>query len=700
MITPLILGPFGINLVEWPKGIFFRILIEIIFVFYLSLILFNKKYLPQKSLLLWALLAFYLIMFVASIFGINFYRSFFGDMQRGEGLILHLHLLAFFIILSGVFQKKEEWMQILKASAIIAGISSFAAVLQQLKVGTFYYIDPVRFSGTMSNPDLFACYIVVATFITIFILANENHRKLKILWSFLIILNCYTLFFSGTRGSWLGFFVGVVVIIFFNFLKLERKKRLLTLFVILALCSFLLLVFMNLEFFENLPGGHIIARISDINFAGRTSIWEPAVEAIKTKPLLGWGFESFAYVSDKYMKTGLIGGIYFDRPHNKILEILVYGGILGFLSYLAIFVVAFYSIFKLFGKNFSGSVCIAFFVSYFIQNIFAFDNIGTYMLFFIMASFVSFKEKNKEENFDSQKYNPSLAIKSVGVCVASLFLFWVMYEFNLKPTIAAMNFPRSIVYEKTDVKRAFEGYKKGISMKTVYDNDLILAFSDRSLYLLESGVGNSIKQEIMETLLQNKPVFYKNIKNKEPQINHLYGYITRINEWEYLLSGGKSDLDEMNEILIKAIEFNPNVPSFYQLKGEMLILQNNYEEGEKYIRQSCEVDPLDCGYGTEIYYRISSAYIKKNDIKKAVANLQKVLDIDYDYKKNNSTSAIKFADPGQFIDYVALLYYMQLGNIDSCIEVYKKASEVYPEYAQAFNQRIEAVIADSKSKKE
>ncbi|MCX6722778.1 MAG: hypothetical protein NT094_01760, partial [Candidatus Staskawiczbacteria bacterium] len=169
LLTPLILGPFGINFVEYPKAVFFRSLIEIIFIFYIALILFDKKYLPKKSILLVSLSLFYTVTFISSIFGINFYRSFFGDMPRGEGLIMHLHLLAFFIITTSILLKREEWLNLFKASVLISGLSSVAALLQQAGVAWFYSMDHNRLSGTLSNPDLFACYIVLSIFITIFL---------------------------------------------------------------------------------------------------------------------------------------------------------------------------------------------------------------------------------------------------------------------------------------------------------------------------------------------------------------------------------------------------------------------------------------------------------------------------------------------------------------------------------------------------
>ena len=39
IFMPLVLGPFGITLSNWPKAVFFRILVEIIFILYWLLVI-------------------------------------------------------------------------------------------------------------------------------------------------------------------------------------------------------------------------------------------------------------------------------------------------------------------------------------------------------------------------------------------------------------------------------------------------------------------------------------------------------------------------------------------------------------------------------------------------------------------------------------------------------------------------------------
>lgn len=54
----------------------FRIIVEIAFIFWLGLIALNKEYRPRFSKLYAAVFVFAAVVFIADIFGANFYKSF------------------------------------------------------------------------------------------------------------------------------------------------------------------------------------------------------------------------------------------------------------------------------------------------------------------------------------------------------------------------------------------------------------------------------------------------------------------------------------------------------------------------------------------------------------------------------------------------------------------------------------------------
>ena len=65
------------------RNFFFRILVELALAFWAGLIVLDKTYRPQRTVIFWAIAAFLFIVGLADIFGINPYGSFFGSRCPG-----------------------------------------------------------------------------------------------------------------------------------------------------------------------------------------------------------------------------------------------------------------------------------------------------------------------------------------------------------------------------------------------------------------------------------------------------------------------------------------------------------------------------------------------------------------------------------------------------------------------------------------
>lgn len=704
LLTPFIMGPFGLNMSEYPKGVFFRSLIEAVFAVYLFLILLKPSFIPKKSFLFLSVIIFDAIMIISSLFGVNFFRSFFGDMQRGEGIILHLHLLAFFVMLIGLFQEKKDWLWLLKISAVFSGIQALAGVFQYLGIYKFYNVSVGRLAGTFSNPDLFGPFMGLSFFLTAFVYFCEKSKRLKKLWIFLMCLDFFGIVFSGTRGCWVGFAVGIACIYLVNYNNLHYKKKIFSLLIILGVLVLALFAPFAIKgtFLEKTFLGSRILSIFNIDLQSRTSVWKVSLDASKDRPILGWGVESFSYVHDKYVKKDYLSGIYFDRQHNKILEILQYSGILGLLAYLLIFLALFRLIFKYSrlwdgynGKKgiFLGSIIFAFFVSGFVQNIVGFDHIGTYILFFLMAGFLNNNFSAYKKPAGSDK--PLSAEKVILAVSVFIFAFYTIYQANIKPTLAAMNFNESIKYESADISRALAGYRQGIIQGTIYDYDMIAAYADRIIFLLENNYGQNAGELAVKQLLQVKPALYGAIERRDIRPANAHEFLMRIDEWAHIVRKDPSYLDDMQKDVDRAMAFNPVVSSFWQLSGEMKILRGGDDEGEKDIKKGCKLDTAACGgKKSESYRLIGIAYFKKGDIKKTLESFESALSTDFDSRKNGKSDVLNNAR--HLVDSVAVMHYRYYTDYESAKKVYLRAIEAYPEAEAYFSSHLDYITADWK----
>src|SRR5229473_325638 len=98
------------------KNFMFRIVVELMSAALLILAYRDASYRPRKSWMLIALCIFVVVLTIADIFGENFYHSFWSNYERMEGLIGHLHLLAYFVILSVMLTTEKLWERFFQAS--------------------------------------------------------------------------------------------------------------------------------------------------------------------------------------------------------------------------------------------------------------------------------------------------------------------------------------------------------------------------------------------------------------------------------------------------------------------------------------------------------------------------------------------------------------------------------------------------------
>lgn len=723
LFTPLVLIPFGFSSSGFSKTVFFRSLIEIIFVFYLLLVFLDSKYLPRISALLLAVSCFVTVLILTSFTGINFYRSFWGDLLRGEGVILHLHLLVFFLVLISIFRRKEQWLKLFKITVVVSAISSFAGILQKLDIFSFYGLGlPNRISGTWVNPDFFAFYIILVIFLGVFVLASEKEKNWRFVWISILVLNFFTLILSGTRAAWLGMGTGMIFLFcfwFFGFSKITPKKRKLILLGILFLSIFSLLIILNQERLYLAENPYFRRVISTFDWTSnsvqsRIDVWRIAIRAWEDRPVFGWGLESFGFVFGKYFKADYFRhipeNIHFDRPHNKILGLAATTGILGVLSYLSIFFVGFYLLVKAYKfRPVSSSILGAFLISFFVQNLFCFDTIGAYLIFYLVGGFINnhlslFKRRElfsklspgiirntlrKERIFFKRKF--FLGLKIILVALLAFLSLVTFYCLNFRPTAIGLTYVKAKKLEAGNFSKAFSQYKNIITKDTIFEKDFREKVAFELLGRIRSGRAlKSEKKEIIKTLSDLKLFFQKRLEKPDKAQFSYYLLITQIDEEIYLFTGEAAALQELEEVSKVALSFNNQRPEFYRILGKAKIFQGNYAEGEKYFRKALNLSSGSIQDEINFYQYLGVAYSMVGDRLKAAENFKEALKREFALVKADSGSFRK--DPESTIALVQMLmrfYYQDVQDSATCRQLYQRAKRAYPAYQEQLQDNFE-----------
>lgn len=731
LFAPLVFGPFGLSFSEYPKALYFRVVVEIALILWMVLLWLNPSYLPRTNILTLSVLLFFLVLFISSVFGFNFYRSIWGGLEIGGGLFTHFHYLTLFWALISLFKEKEDWLLLVRWVVGISFLSTLAGFIQKMGIAGFYGVslEAGRISGTLSNPVYFGAYMVMAIFLGLYLVTVEQKKDWKIMWFIVTGLNFIALLFSGTKGALTGFLFGfgvVMVLIFFwiispNYPKLRRLILGLTLACSLALLLAVILLAQNITFIERSGGGalgRLMAIFDPAAIEGRFMGWETAMRAWQDRPLLGWGHKSFGYLYDKYFDTHYyqhFNGYYiFFDAHNTILNLLAEAGILGAGSYILIFGLLFYALIQ--GRKTQGVFPTIFLISlfsgYFFQNLFAFDTVSTYVVFFFLLALVNnnypclkmclkshFKQDAKWLFKHIFKHN----VLGVWNGILIIFCIFALYYGNLIPALVSYDFVKGFFSESQDFFGALNFYQKAIERNTPYQRELTFMLASRNVFLLERGLGEKeeYKRSAIQSLLQLTPYMKEHVETPDLRYLNFHETLANSYEWIYLVTKDEKALQEAKEAAKKALAFNNQWMQFYYIFGKMEVYQGNFSEAEKYFDQGFKHSRGDL---TDLFnrYKFSGlSYLRIKDQHRAVQSLSKAVEAMYASMRYGAPRSPQIPDEqkrkttqdGVSVFEMTAWLHWGLGNKETAVEIYKKALEVYPEWEIRLKANLEKMKA-------
>lgn len=436
---------------HFGKTILFQVSVEILLVLALMYFSFQKESkLIKLNLLDWLIIGFLSVQIISSIFGVDFNKSFWGNQQRAQGVFTWIHFTIFYLLLRQFFISPKDWRNLGAWVIGIGFISIFLAWFGQY----FSFFDGIIIkgfilSGMFGNPIFFASYLIIPIFLS-FSLFFLFEDKSKIKWFFPVfsLLGLITLFYTQTRGAFIGLsagvFIGWLLFLFYGKKGKIRSAMAIAGMLLLLLAAGVYIANQKTDFFKkNTP---LISRLFSISIKETTAntrimAWEIAIKGWKDKPFLGWGPENYEDVFDrhynlKYLKYSFAETVW-DKPHNLYLEFLSTTGLLGFVCFLSIFITAFYCLFNKIKKEdnekkkFFLIIVTGLFAAYAIQNIFAMESSSSLELWFFILAFISFicaKNNGKIELYPELIKN-KLAWVALIALIAAPFYIYKNYTF-------------------------------------------------------------------------------------------------------------------------------------------------------------------------------------------------------------------------------------------------------------------------------
>jgi O-antigen ligase len=388
-----------------------------------------------KKPLFIAVSAFAGAVLLACLFAYDMHAAFWSNFERGEGGFQMLHYYIFFVLLVLFMQSEKDWKNIFRFSLIASGLmiiyglfanfqaSGFIGAYTGIAVpaGWWHKLIDGRFQGSLGNPAYVAPYLMFSMFYAAYLWIKRKSSAHNVLVGvgYALLLAIFLFFFiiSQTRGAFLGLGAGIFVLILY-FVVAGRgslRKWSASILLLLVLLGGLGYAVRNTNFVQNLPEGRLLQiSLSDASAQTRLWVWGEAWKGFLERPVFGWGPENFTTVYDKYFDPrffvpGQNTETWFDRAHSVFFDYLVETGIVGLLSYLAMFLVFAWDFFtKVKHKSQESTsmvlergILLAMPVAYLVQGVAIFDVLPMYINLFLFLAFslhFFYREQNHEHH--------------------------------------------------------------------------------------------------------------------------------------------------------------------------------------------------------------------------------------------------------------------------------------------------------------
>jgi tetratricopeptide (TPR) repeat protein len=545
-------------------------------------------------------------------------------------------------------------------------------------------------------------------------------------------LQIFIVFNTLTRGGILALAFSLVVFISylaFFYLKSNKLVRNTGIAILLLGIIFAGLVFFNKKA-DWVKDNAVLNRISTISISATTAqnrlmTWQASYQGFKEKPILGYGYENFYQVFDKYFnpkiyrKAGSV--VWFDRAHNIIFDRLISGGLIGLFLYLSLLFIPLIYLWKYFRQNKTVGrylipvILTLVMLAYFIQNLFIFEALVTYIPLFLVLAFLSQFCPSYAKRF-SQSKKPYLVLLTIGVIV----FLPVLFSVNIKPASANKGLIDAMIKARTGkYQEAYDQFIKVIERDTFGNQEY-----RQHLGEFVSGIVNvkSLDESwLSQATLRTEQEFDRQIEEK-PQNARNYLLFMRFLNRTY-----QFNLERLNKSLAlskKAAELSPTRPQlYYEVSYSQLYLgryyqsQGQIEKANQFYDQSI----ANMQKAIDLNDRVVDSYINMTMVLLVAGRSEQIqsyldkmdrMNLDYrreeplrriaglavnlkDYqwaKKFYQELTILVPDKPEYWINLALSY-AHLGQRDKAIEIAEKVKDFGGDYIEQSEGFIEDVLA-------
>ncbi len=621
LLTPLLVSSKFFFPFVGPKSLYFMFLAQLIIFSWFGLLIISKRYRPKINALGITLLVMLFVFSLSAILGVNPSYSFWSKYERMTGILMFLHLTGFFFAVTSVFKKEKDWRKMFVVS-IITGL--VVALMSLTKEG-----GSTRGGATVGNTSFMGTYLLFNVFFAVYLFFKQKNLYWKIGTGLSAGLMTLAVYLAWARAATLAIFGGLFLFAVL-YLAFVPKKKVITILgkilLIISMIAFVggaLMVFQEDSFARN----YFVEKATK----SRLVIWEKAWAGFKERPILGWGPENFEFIFNEHFNSCMFlsecgGEIWFDRAHNVIFDMLSTTGILGFLAYLAVFISAFFVLWRQYLKEKIGFLTCAIptviLIAYSVQNLTVFDMISSYLMFFVTLCFISVAGSKKEQNQTQEPIKPR---KWALWTLLVIFLISII-GFVIQPLRQGSFIIKALMTQDLDERLGF--YEKSFYTSPLGVFQIKEFLADKTLNAVSAAVNEAedpsqlsydmVTKEMdlvikaLEENIEASPFDFRSVL-RIGQLYNLYSTldVTKLELAEDWAAKGlemaptnqqaywnyaqnrlyQRDIEGAIDLAQQAIDLEPRLIRSYSIALQVARFGGEMEKGEEILKQALEVNP-------------------------------------------------------------------------------------------------------------
>lgn len=669
------------------KVFFYRIIVEIIFGAWLLLALRSNEFRPHVQKIYYVLAGLVGVLLLSNILSAFPYKAFWSNFERMDGWITLFHHVLFFIVISSVLKTYDLWKRFFGVSLVVSLVVCFYGFLQFIGV-----LDAIqggaRIDGTFGNAAYLAVYNLFHVFLAFWFLYNASSKSLKWLYGVVGLCNLFNLYGTATRGALLGLVVGFLVsallVVITQKDNMRARKIAGGLIVVVLVVISSVFLFKDSQLISQSATLSRFANTTLSSGSARFQVWGMALEGIKEKPIVGWGQEGFNTVFARYYTPEMYAQEpWFDRVHNIVLDWMIAGGLIGFLLYGSVLYFGFVYLWRSEWLNaFEKSIFTGLYVSYIIQNLFVFDNVASYILFFATLAFFTVGARRDEKVFLEGKTLSHAFMMPVRVVVV-LGVVVSVYLVNLKPISAGQDLIRALT-PGTTPEMIVSLYQDSLDKNTFASREIAEQMMSRAPgFISATDVDNDTKQAYVTTAARTADEL---LKQQPDNVRLLYA--------TGVFFGRIGDIEKSIEILERAHVLSPQkqLISFelafaYLTRGDIEqgldLLEKTYEDAPEFLeaRKMYALGAIiagDAGLEQKLLQGLPDDFFYTDN---------RVIQVLARMGRNEELLAIwqwrVDDEPTNIQNYVSLAaVYNELGQKDQAVLILRRAIEIEPRFEE------------------